>query len=291
MEIKLQNSQPIKYNEAGKKPVSFRGWQDQSDSTKIYVGNEVGSAISTAVSALVLAPIMHFFSLKLFSTEDIIPKYIVKDVANKMIKDNDLENKGFKASFVDTPEPRPTTVDSLKKLFSDHFNPATNEAFAHTNRPSVMLHEIGHAIDWNKSALSKFLVNTRFKALAVAGFLVPMAFYHKNSEQGSAGDWINKHIGTISFLSFVPTLITEASASKKGYDYLKKYSEKCAEVTPEMLKNFKIRMGWAFGTYAATALLTPIAIKLGVMVKDKMVSDNNNQEMKQSYGNFYNQRY
>ncbi|MDD3012583.1 MAG: hypothetical protein PHC34_02645, partial [Candidatus Gastranaerophilales bacterium] len=119
-----------------------------------------------------------------------------------------------------------------------------------------------------------------------------LAFWHRNSgEQNNIGDWVNKHIGTISFLSFVPTLITEASASLRGLGYLEKYAEQHKSVTPEMIKNYKGRMGWAFGTYAATALLTPIAIKLGVMVKDKMVSDNNNQEMKQSYDRFFNQQY
>jgi len=300
MDIKFQNTRPLNYNRTGDKPVSFRGWQDQSDSTKLYIGNEVGSAISTAISAVILAPVMHFFSLKLFKTDDLIPDHIAKDIAEEMV--NDPENKfnedtfykkgKFAYYFSNKPEPKPTTIDSLRNFFSDHFNPAENKAYAHINRPSVILHEIGHGIDWNKSFLTNLLTRTRFKALAIAGFLVPLAFWHRNSgEKNDFGDWINKHIGTVSFLSFVPTLITEASASKKGYQYLKKYAEKCPEeVTQEMLKNFSTRMKWAFGTYAATALLTPVAIKLGIMVKDKIASPSNNtQEIQQPYVRYYNQ--
>jgi hypothetical protein len=296
MEIKFQNSQPIRYNETGSKPVSFRGWQDQSDSTKVYVGQEVGSAISSAISALILAPVVHFFSLKLFRTKDEFSPELVEKIADTMINDpkNNFKNSKFKGYLWNNkPEPEPTTIDSLKNFFSDHFNPQSNIAEVHESRPSVLLHELGHAIDWNKSAFSKLLANTRFKAMAAAGILIPIAFAHKKSDgQDTFGDFLNKHIGAISFLSFVPTLITEATASLRGLGYLKKYAEQHKSVTQEMIKNYKTRMGWAYGTYAATALLTPIAIKLGVMVKDKIVSSgDNNQEIQQPYVRYYNQQY
>lgn len=285
MEVKFNNAQPLKINSPGNKPVSFRGLEYQGNDSRLYIGNEVGNAISTAISTLILAPVVQFFSLKLFKTKDIIPENIVTDVANKMIQDNKLASKKFKAALVEVAEPKPTTVESLKNFFNDHFDTKLNTAWASKNRPSVILHEIGHAIDWNKSKISKILVKTRFWAIGAAGILVSSAFmYKKSDDPNNIGNKIDKHIGAISFLSFVPTLITEASASLKGLKYLKQHTS----VSPEMIKNFKTRMVWAFGTYAATALLTPVAIKLGVMVKDKIVSGNNNQEMQQPYERYYN---
>lgn len=294
MQINLQNTQPIKTNYTALKPVSFGNRYINDDDVRLNLGHEIGTAVSTAVTAIVLAPVINFFSMKLFKPGEVVSENAVNIIAENTKKEiNDhLKQKGssdiFNAHFVDTPEPKPTMIDSLRKLFADHFDPKTNTAYTHKNRSFVMLHEMGHAADWNCSFIMRQMMKIRFVALAAAGIMIPMAYWHKNSDQqSSGGDWLNKHIGTISFLSFVPTLITEASASLRGRKSLINYMEETKKlpqaafkkleaegkvVTPKMLKNFEKRMGWAYGTYLATALLTPLAIKLGIMVKDKIVS-------------------
>jgi|GEM_PF-3418508 len=297
MEVKFQSSQPITPQRTVRKPVSFgNGYYYTNSDDRIVVGKEVGTAVSTAISAAILAPVVQFFSLKLFNTKDNIPKETVEKIVKTMVEDEknnfSKNSEKFNYEFIKTPEPEHTTVESLKYMFSDHYKPLKNRAEVHISRPSVLLHETGHAIDWNKSSLGKLLFHTKFKALALMGIITPIVFYHKNSEnKNSTVDWFDKHIGTLSFLSFVPTLITEASASLNGRKYLKKFMDEGKEVTPEMLKKYEKRMKWAFGTYAATALLTPVALKLGVMVKDKIVADHNYQGMQQPYGQYYNYRY
>lgn len=61
----------------------------------------------------------------------------------------------------------------------------------------------------------------------------------------------------ISGLSAAPTLIKEASASRKGIKYLKE-----AGASKEILKNSKKSLGHAFGTYASLAGI-PIALEAG----------------------------
>lgn len=82
-------------------------------------------------------------------------------------------------------------------------------------------------------------------------------------------DWIKNNIGKLMLISFIPMLIEEGSASLRG---IKAASGK---LNPKEMQILKKSYGKAFSTYCIATVVTTCAAKLGVYVRDRIVSEDN----------------
>jgi len=130
-----------------------------------------------------------------------------------------------------------------------------NFAVAPKSKPSLILHELGHAINSEKSKIFGGL-----QKLRIVGSYAPMALLFLNSISGKQKDgkesFIERHAGTIGFCSFLPTIIEEGAASFRGIKAAKK-------VLPNVkLGALKRNYFFAWMTYLLAGVGIGIASKL-----------------------------
>lgn len=188
----------------------------------------------------------------------------VEKVANAMKK-----NKGLSAEihYLDS-----SNVSGLKQRFPSLANSLDvvanggnafytdkgNFACAPKSKPSLILHELGHATNFEKSKIMKGL-----QKLRVVGMFAPMAIAYLNRASGERSDgkknfW-ERNAGTIGFCAFLPTIIEEAAASIRGINAAKKTLGSGAKLGV-LKKNYFL----AWMTYVLAGIGTGIAAKLAI---------------------------
>ena len=151
----------------------------------------------------------------------------VKKVAQAMKNENGLKadihyidhsNKGFLKNMFPGLAKDLDTVASGGNAFYTHQG---SFAVAPKSKPSLILHELGHATNFEKS---KFFGG--LQKLRVFGMYAPMAVAFLNDITGKRKDgkqsFIEKYAGVIGFSAFLPTIIEEAAASVRGIKAAKK---------------------------------------------------------------------
>lgn len=162
------------------------------------------------------------------------------------------------------------------------FNFLTNEIYS--GRPSSLLHEVGHAINKNGNQLEK--APSRLHLISSC-LLIPLvvinAMFTKKTDPSKKTnndqkdntnlfkkirDFTHKHIGLTAAGLLVPMLVEEYSASLRAVRFVKASKNLSENVKKHHNKALKL----AFGTYLILTLATSVAIKLSVLVKDKVVA-------------------
>lgn len=133
-----------------------------------------------------------------------------------------------------------------------------NFACAPKSKPSLILHELGHATNFEKSTVMKGL-----QKLRVVGAFAPMAIAYLNRASGERSDgtknfW-ERNAGKIGFCAFLPTIIEEAAASIRGINAAKKTLDARANLGA-LKKNYAL----AWMTYVLAGIGTGIAAKLAI---------------------------
>lgn len=185
----------------------------------------------------------------------------VANVAKRMVTDNKLNvsvafiNKNNINKFPELLKPDLIPVANGRNAF---FMDSVKLAVAPEKKPSLILHELGHAINASKGKFLRFLQNSRrYRAY------VPSAVVLANNmfkESGFHSDFIEKHAGAIGFLSFLPTIIEEGLASLRGVNAAKKVLGKAANLKP-LKRNYLA----AWLTYLIAGLGVGVASKMAVL--------------------------
>lgn len=151
------------------------------------------------------------------------------------------------------------------------------QVIATSDKKHLLLHELGHASTTicsklRRNSLKYFNIFKILKHMQNVG--VPIAIgcaLARREDKPQKGDnfykFLEKHIGVIAALPFIPTLIEEASATLKALKFTKKYE-------PSMLIPLRRNLGLAYLTYVAHAALSVAGAKLAVYVKNKIESEN-----------------
>ena len=206
---------------------------------------------------------------KEFTSED-----NVKKVANSMKSTNKLKadihfvdniNKNvLKNKFPELADSLETVAKGQNAFYAKH----ANIAVAPKIKPSLILHELGHAINAEKSKFFGGLGKLR-----VLGSYVPMALMLcnglSNNQQDGKENFIEKYAGVIGFASFLPTIIEEGAASAKAIKAAK-------TVLPNIeLKALKKNYFFAWMTYLLAGIGTGIVSKLIFSEKNQNKSAEN----------------
>ena len=128
-------------------------------------------------------------------------------------------------------------------------------AVAPESKPSLILHELGHAIN-AKKPFTKFLQNTRVlapyapTAILLASQLVP-------DKKDGRPSFVKKYGGLLGFAAFLPTIIEEALASYRGIK-----AAKGAIGKSPALNILKKNYGLALATYIISGIMLGVSTKM-----------------------------
>ena len=230
------------------------------------------SAATTAVGAAGLLRLAQYgleklsgvCSAALMAGKEFASREDVEKVANAMKKEKGLsayihyidhKNKaGLQNMFPELSKSLDVVADGRNAFYTNQ----GNFVVAPKSKPSLILHELGHAINFEKSLVMKGL-----QKLRVVGMLAPVAIAALNSASGASRDgkknfW-ERNAGIIGFCAFLPTIIEEAAASIRGINAAKKTLGAGAN-----LKVLKKNYFLAWMTYLLAGIGTGVAAKLAI---------------------------
>lgn len=143
------------------------------------------------------------------------------------------------------------------------FSPAKKLAVAPKTKPSLLLHELGHAIN-SKSKFWYALQKSRsYTALAPVAAL----FMSKAKSEDGKPNFVERNAGVLGFCAFLPTIIEEGKASLRGIKQAKK-------TLANEIKSGKVNLGALKKNYAIAWLTYVLAgIGLGVATKYSVIEN------------------
>lgn len=231
--------------------------------------NTVKSVITLAglgAASVFIQKASHFLADKLMRGKEFTTPENIKQVANEMLKSKNLQNE-VEVGYLDK-----SNVDEFISTCGKEWSNSLNNvaegknafyadnlklAVAPKDKPSLILHELGHAINAHSGAVMKFLQKSRGWAPYVPTalmFLAPMF----QPKQENKHNFIKDHAGLIGFGAFVPTIIEEGMASLRGI--------KAAKILEGVNRGHLIRnYALAWGTYVLAGLGLGIAAKQSVL--------------------------
>ena len=185
----------------------------------------------------------------------------VKQIAQNMVKKNKLN---VDVDFIDA-----NNINKYPKVLQEALKPVARGenafytdqfklAVAPKNKPSLILHELGHAINAHKGKFLKFLQKSRMFVSAVPTALLMLNGLSKQDDNKPS--FIERNAGKIGFAAFLPTIVEEGLASIRGV--------KAAKATlgnSVNLKPLKRNYFFAWLTYLIAGIGLGIAAKQSVI--------------------------
>ena len=282
METALNTVKSRSYNRSYSPQRQYKGnvcfRSDQNDQSARWFIDNLGYTVITAISTSIGAFVNKSLYKKMVEQGDSLElKQKIPAQIDEMIKHFKLNEDCTVTAHVDR------SLDELFGRFSSinaFYNPSTKEAFAPREMPSLIFHELGHAVIDCKTKFLRFLQNhSEFgkKVLPWAWLALPfiddIARQEKSMDKDSTFSkmvsFIHNHVGSIVFLTFIPQLISEAMASHYGIRFAK-IAEKAGELAKKDVNLLKTRYKWAFGTYFTAAVVAALTIKAYEVFRDKL---------------------
>lgn len=201
---------------------------------------------------------------KLMQGEEFTSAENVQKVAQNMVKENKLnvtvdfiDNKNINNYGSNLREALKPVARGENAFYTDELKLAV----APKSKPSLILHELGHAINAHKGKFLRFLQKSRGYVSAV-----PTALLLLNSaipkRKDNKKNFVENNAGLIGFASFLPTIIEEGIASIRGIKAAKNTLGKAVNLAPLKRNYF-----FAWLTYVIAG------IGLGVAAKQSLLSN------------------
>lgn len=213
--------------------------------------------------ALGLDKVSGFLSNRLAAGKEFTAPENVQKVADSMVKKNGLD---ITVGYVN---PANKNAYSAAYGMASEFDAVANGknafhcgplklAVAPSSKPSLILHELGHAIN-AKGRFTKILqMSKRYAPFAPTALLLANGlFKDKNNSQKT---FIERNAGVLGFAAFLPTIIEEALASFRGIKAAKQVLKNPPKLNI-LRKNYVI----ALCTYIVAGLGLGIASKQAVL--------------------------
>ncbi len=246
----------------GRKPVE----DDKTEKLAISAG-------TLGIASLFLQEVTEFLATKLLNGEEFTSADNVKKVADSMLQKNKLKDI-VQVAYIDHKNKfqfGPNLAQSLEAVangqnafYMDELKLSNGKNFklavAPMSKPSLILHELGHAINSSKGPFMRFLQKSRRWATFVPTALIMLHGLFKDDKDGNQ-NFVKKNAGLIGFAAFLPTIVEEGMASLRGIN--------AAEVAKlgksANLNILKRNYALAWGTYLLAGVGLGIAAKQSVM--------------------------
>ena len=240
-------------------PPSKNTANEESRLEKNPVGSLAGLGILQAIS-MGLQKLSQVCAYKLSAGKEFAESATVKRIAENMKSKNGLDT----AIEYITPENMNRIgtkygvnglLEQVAKGQNAFFMDSRKLAVAPEAKPSLILHELGHAIN-AKKPFTKFLQNTRrFAPYAPTAILFATQLM-PNKKDGKPS-FVKKYGGLLGFAAFLPTIIEEALASFRGIK-----AAKGAIGKSPALKTLTKNYGFALATYIISGIALGVSTKM-----------------------------
>lgn len=172
--------------------------------------------------AMFLQKASQYCGNKLMQGKEFTTAENIKKTANEMVRDNNLN---ITVDYIDNSNIK-TYPSQLREMLTPvargenaFYADGLKLAVAPKSKPSLILHELGHAINAGKGKFMRFLQKSRGYVSAVPTALLMLNGLFRNKD--NKPNFIEKNAGLIGFASFLPTIIEEGIASLRGLKYAK----------------------------------------------------------------------
>jgi len=251
---------------------SFGNYNNYQSSHKKKENDAQNLAISAAglgVASVAIQKLSGVLADKLMQGEEFTTPENITKVADDMLTSNGLQNT-VKVGFIDQNnvdkfirqhgEAWTGSLQTVAEGKNAFYADGLKLAVAPKSKPSLILHELGHAINANKDGLMKVLQKTRgLSTYAPTALLFLAPLFHKKDENNKK-NFIKDNAGLLGFAAFLPTIIEEGMASLRG---IKAAGQKLGNAVD--LKHLKRNYALAWGTYVLAGVGLGIAAKQSVI--------------------------
>ena len=204
------------------------------------------------------------FSKKLAAGKEFTNPDNVTKAAQNMINKNNLLTKVF---FIN-PHNQGTFEALGKEMVNEvaqgrnaFFHRGFNVAVAPSSKPSLILHELGHAVNFTKPFFRTLQKMGRYAFSVPTALLIANGLFPKKNDGKQT--FIERNAGILGFCAYIPTLIEEGVASVRGIKAAKSVLNNKAALNT-LRKNYAL----AWMTYFLGAVALGIASKQTVMMDD-----------------------
>lgn len=236
-------------------------------------GNPLLSAGILQGIAILLTKVSEWCGKKLMQGKEFTNADNVKVIADKMLSENNLQTK-VAVEYIDKANAasvaakyRSKGVDILGNLGpvargeNAFYTDTLKLAVAPKSKPSLILHELGHAITAHKGKFMKFLQNSRTAAAAIPTVLLMLD--NASAKPNGEKSFFEKHAVKIGFCAFLPTIIEEGIASLRGINAVKQVKQTLDNTIN--LKPLKRNYAFAWLTYVIAGIGLGVAAKQSII--------------------------
>ena len=224
-------------------------------------------------AAILLTKVSEWCGQKLMQGKEFTNARNINEIAEEMLTSNNLKYK-ISVRYIDNSNAkniaeqikRARGVDMSKDLntvargANAFYSDGLKLAVAPKSKPSLILHELGHAITAHKGKFMKFLQKSRIYAASVPTAL--LMFNEMMPKKQGEETFIERHAGKIGFCAFLPTIIEEGLASWRGISAAEKIKKTVSNMD---LKPLKRNYAFAWLTYVISGLGLGIAAKQAIL--------------------------
>lgn len=206
-------------------------WQGQ----QVYYTEPENNGVDNAAKTVGLAAMLQalaigiqkgsqWFAKKLEAGKEFTSSENVHKIANSMIKRNNLK---VTVDYI-TPQNREryasnpalyNELDAVAKGQNAFYADQYKLAVAPKSKPSLILHELGHATNTKNPILKLLQKSRRYAVYAPMALLLASKVIGK--PQDGDKNFIERNAGVLGFAAFLPTIIEEGAASLKGINAVK----------------------------------------------------------------------
>lgn len=224
------------------------------------------------VASALIGKLSNVLAYKLQQGDEFTSSENVQKIADTMLEKNGLKGQ-VHVGYIDHKN-KMEYIRTLGQQWTDSFETVANGknafytdgaklAVAPKSKPSLILHELGHAINAGKGKFMKFLQKSRGWAAAVPTALLFANGVLKDKEDGSQ-NFVKRNAGIIGFAAFLPTIIEEGMASLRGIKAAREVMGKAANLGV-LKRNYAL----AWGTYVLAGVGLGLASKQSVMMSSQ----------------------
>ena len=227
----------------------------------------VGMAALLQAIAVGLQKGSQWFARKLEAGKEFTSSDNVKLIAENMVREHNLSgvtvdyiNDVNKSKYAHSALAGEIEVVAKGKnaFYADSFKLAV----APETKPSLILHELGHASNSKNIFLNLLQKSRKYAVSAPMALLVASKLLGKNKD--GSPNFIERNAGILGFAAFLPTIIEEGMASIKGIQAVKKVPKNLlsGKINTNILKrNYLL----ALGTYILAGMGLGIAAKQTIL--------------------------
>lgn len=225
----------------------------------------IATAVSLQLASTLLQKASEWCGQNLMRGKEFTGEENVRLIAKEMLEKNKLK---VKTAFIDHnniknyPLSLQKSLEPVAKGQNAFYADGIKLAVAPKSKPSLILHELGHAINSHKGKFLRFLQKSRCWASMLPTALLLLNDSTKRVD--GRENFIERNAGLIGFSAFLPTIAEEGLASLRGIKAAKKVLGK--NVSLNILKR---NYFFAWMTYVIAGIGMGIAAKQNIIMSKK----------------------